>query len=181
MKKTLSEIPETAKTINIPSRPRAKRKFTASDVDAICKHCARGLTESEAVRLLGKNPKAWFSFKSRASRTEVFASKLEEFSGKRIDQLLQQIEDAGTGKNRREPDWRASLAALKIMSQKRFGDSAATIELHQHQHALQLSDESKRKVEAMLKASLQPVVESAPAPAQIQDAEIVESDESNPS
>jgi hypothetical protein len=55
---------------------------------------------------------------------------LEQFTGQRIDQLLAQIEDAGNGKNRREPDWRASLAALKIMSQRRFGDHVVDLDMN---------------------------------------------------
>jgi hypothetical protein len=123
-KDTLTPAPEAQ-----PLTLKRHRQFTAADVDQICKSCARGLTESESVRLLGKTPSAWFSFKSKASRSAQFAAKLEQFQGRRIDQLLSQIEAAGAGIGRREPDWRASLACLKVMSQRRFGDHAVEMDL----------------------------------------------------
>ena len=124
-------------------------------------------------------PQAWFSWKSRHNRSEKFAALLEEFRAGRIDSLITKMESAADGVNMKQPDWRAAAALLKFVDLKRFGDSPPSIELHQHTQ--QLSDESKRKVEALLRASLQQEIESKPAPAQILDAEIVSSDEHNPS
>jgi hypothetical protein len=86
------------------------------------------------------------------------------------------MESAADGVNMKQPDWRAAAALLKFVDLKRFGDSPPSIELHNH--ASVYTDDWFKRIEAMSKFK-QPVVESAPAPAQIQDAQIVSSDESN--
>jgi hypothetical protein len=145
----------------------------------MAKAVATMLTESEAARLCGIEPRSWFEWKSRAGRSGKFAGQVEAYSAAQIDGLLKRVQKSADGVDVKFPDFRAALALLKFKSQQRFGDSPPAIELHQHTH--QLSPESKAKVEALLLASLQPVVESKAAPAQIQDAQIVSSDESNPS
>lgn len=177
-KNTPSETPEASINDNHPTRTRAARRIDATTISEIARLCARQLSEAEACRKLGIKPQQWFSWKARHNRSEKFAALLEEFRAGRIDSLVAKMESAADGVNMKQPDWRAAAALLKFVDLKRFGDSPPSIELHQHTH--QLSEESKRKVEALLRASLQQV-ESKPAPAQIQDAQIVSSDEHNPS
>jgi hypothetical protein len=155
-------------TVNAAITPRvrkpSKRKFTQADIATVANQCARGLTESEAVRLLGKEPSAWFSFKSRASNDERFQAMLEKLTGERIDTLMKQIEQAGEGIGVKYPDWRASLAALKVISQKRFGDHAVEVKIN---NAPPISDAAAhralKRVMARLEAKKREALPNAPA------------------
>jgi hypothetical protein len=50
------------------------------------------LTESEACRQLGIQPRAWFNFKDRAGRGEKFKALLEAYRADRIESLIARIE-----------------------------------------------------------------------------------------
>src|SRR6266404_2523589 len=90
------------------------------------------LTESEAARQLGINPRAWFDWKARAGRAERFAALLEAYRAGRIEQLIDRIERSANGVDTKFPDWRAALALLKITDQRRFGDSALVVMDNRH-------------------------------------------------
>jgi hypothetical protein len=163
---------------NNPSRTRMAKRIDATTISEIARLCARQLSEAEACRKLGIKPQQWFSWKARHNRSEKFAALLEEFRAGRIDSLVAKMESAADGVNMKQPDWRAAAALLKFVDLKRFGDSPPSIELHNY--ASVYTDDWFKRIEAMSKFK-QPVIESAPASAQIQDAQIVSSDECNPS
>jgi Transposase len=108
-------------TGNLPAR--ARRRFDAQMICEIAQLCAKSLTEAEACRRLGVNPKSWFSFKSRCGRTEKFAALLEEFRAGRIESLIAKIENAADGIGLKQPDWRAAGHLLAIADARRFSDS----------------------------------------------------------
>jgi len=114
----------TAETSDIPARARARRKIDASVISAIARLCAKSLTESEACRLIGIEPRHWFDWKSRASRSEKFAALLEEFRAGRIDSLIAKIENAADGIGLKQPDWRSAAFLLSLCDKRRFGQQA---------------------------------------------------------
>jgi len=169
MKTQPAQPPDTASNGNNPTRTRANRRIDAATISEIARLCARQLSESEACRKIGIKPQHWFSWKARHNRSEKFAALLEEFRAGRIDSLITKIESAADGVNMKQPDWRAAAALLKFADMKRFGDSPA-VELNNHFAPL-LTDAQIAKVEALFLKSK--AIASAPAPKQIQAAEIV--------
>jgi hypothetical protein len=123
MKDTTNQTTDAAKTSETPTRTRARRKIDPGVISAIARLCAKSLTESEACRQIGIEPRHWFDWKNRASRSEKFAALLEEFRAGRIDSLIARIENAADGVNMKQPDWRASAHLLAIADAKRFSDS----------------------------------------------------------
>jgi len=106
-----------------PKSP-AKRKLTLTDIKAVARLCARGLTESEACRQLGWfEPKAWFVFKSRGKNDSRFEAELEKLKAERIDYLIGTIEKSAAGENMKQRDWRAGQYLLTTMDKERFSDS----------------------------------------------------------
>ena len=169
MKTTPAQPPDTASNGNNPTRTRASRRIDAATISEIARLCARQLSESEACRKIGIKPQHWFSWKARHNRSEKFAALLEEFRAGRIDSLSTKIESAADGVNMKQPDWRAAAALLKFADMKRFGDSPA-VEIN-NAFAPLLTDAQIAKVEALFLKSK--AIASAPAPKQIQAAEIM--------
>ena len=115
---------DTAKSSEIPrTRAKPRRKIDPGVISAIARLCAKSLTESEACRQIGIEPRHWFDWKNRASRSDKFAALLEEFRAGRIDDLIAKIENAADGVNMKQPDWRAAAHLLSIADAKRFSDS----------------------------------------------------------
>jgi hypothetical protein len=168
MKTPPAQPPDTASNGNNPTRTRANRRIDTATISEIARLCARQLSESEACRKIGVRPQAWFSWKSRHNRSEKFAALLEEFRANRIDDLLTRVENSAAGIGVKFPDFRAALALLKITDHKRFGDQP-TVEINVA--APLLTDAQIAKVEALFLKSK--AIASAPAPKQIQAAEIV--------
>jgi hypothetical protein len=177
MKNTPLQTPEASINDNNPSRTRANRRIDATTISEIARLCARQLSESEACRKIGIVPQAWFSWKARHNRSEKFAALLEEFRAGRIDSLVTKIESAADGVNMKQPDWRAAAALLKFVDLKRFGDSP-TVEVNNQIPWHGISKQRMKEIEAMI-VDRNPQIQLKPAPAQIQDAQIV-SDESKP-
>ena len=169
MKTPPAQPPDTASNGNNPTRTRANRRIDTATISEIARLCARQLSESEACRKIGIKPQHWFSWKSRHNRSEKFAALLEEFRAGRIDSLITKIESAADGVNMKQPDWRAAAALLKFADMKRFGDSPA-VEIN-NAFAPLLTDTQIAKVEALFLKSK--AIASAPAPKQIQAAEIM--------
>lgn len=115
-----------SQTCNTPARAMPRRKIDASVIAAMAQAVAKMLTESEAARLCGLEPRHWFEWKSRAHRAKKFADMLEAVRANRIEALLDRIEKSANGVGVKYPDFRAALALLKITDQKRFGDSPAS-------------------------------------------------------
>jgi hypothetical protein len=159
----------TADNSDIVSRARGNRRIDATTISEIARLCAKQLTESEACRRLGVRPRHWFDWKTRHNRSEKFAALLEEFRAGRIDDLISKIEKSADGIGLKQPDWRAAAALLKFADMKRFGDSPA-VEIN-NAFAPLLTDAQIAKVEALFLKSK--AIASAPAPKQIQAAEIV--------
>jgi hypothetical protein len=160
---------DTADNSDIVSRARGNRRIDATTISEIARLCAKQLTESEACRRLGVRPRHWFDWKTRHSRSEKFAELLEAFRADRIDSLISKIEKSADGIGLKQPDWRAAAALLKFADMKRFGDSPA-VEIN-NAFAPLLTDAQIAKVEALFLKSK--AIASAPAPKQIQAAEIV--------
>jgi hypothetical protein len=164
-----NQTPDTAKGSNTLTRAKARRKIDAEVIASMAKAVAKMLTESEAARLCGIEPRHWFEWKSRAGRDIRFAALLEQVRASRINHLLERVEKSADGIDTKFPDFRAALALLKITDQKRFGDSPA-VEIN-NAFAPILTDAQIAKVEALFLKSK--AIASAPAPKQIQAAEIV--------
>ncbi|HEY5043696.1 MAG TPA: hypothetical protein VIK53_17115 [Verrucomicrobiae bacterium] len=109
---------------NTSARTRPpSRRIDAATIAEIAQLCAKQLTESEACRLLGINPKQWFRWKSRHKRAEKFAALLEEFRAGRIQDLIGRVEKSADGVGMKQPDWRAAAYLLSVADAKRFATS----------------------------------------------------------
>ena len=166
--------PDTAQNADISTRTMAKkpaaRKIDATIIAEIARLVARQLTESEACRQLGIEPRQWFDWKSRASRSERFAGLLEAHRANRIDDLIKKIEAGADGVGMKQPDWRAAAFLLSVTDKKRFGPQAEAAP--SPQLAGQVSEATLLKVLSMLKAErAKPVIDiPASEPKQITDA-----------
>jgi hypothetical protein len=134
----------------------------------MAKAVAKMLTESEAARLCGIEPRHWFEWKCRAGRDIRFAALLEQVRASRINHLIERVEKSADGIDTKFPDFRAALALLKITDQKRFGDSPAVEVNVMPQPVI-----DERALARILDRVYFKPIESAPVPKQIQDAEIV--------
>ena len=119
----------TSKCDDIPAR--ARRRFDEKSISAIARLVARSLTESEAARFLGYDPRAWFNFKARGRNDKRFCALLEKFRAERVDSLVARIEKSADGVGLKQPDWRAASALLSHVDPRRFSDSGmrASIEI----------------------------------------------------
>jgi hypothetical protein len=143
----------TPKCDDIPAR--ARRRFDEKSISAIARLVARCLTESEAARLLGYEPRAWFNFKARVRNNERFCALLEKFRAERVDSLVARMEKSANGVDLKQPDWRAASQLLSHVDPRRFSDSGmrASIEISVPTAPPgQLSEATMLKVLAMLKA-----------------------------
>ena len=160
----------TPQSSDIPTRTRATRRIDATTIAEIAKLVARQLTESEACRKLGIEPRHWFDWKSRCSRNERFGALLEAFRADRIGDLITQIENGAAGVGMRQPDWRAAAFLLSVTDKKRFGPQAEAAPLPQPGNTL--TDATMTKLLAMLRAgNAKPVIDvPASEPKQIENA-----------
>ena len=167
-----NETPETANNDDIHAGAIARRRIDAKAIATIAKLCAKQLTEAEACRRLGIEPRAWFNFKHRAKRGEKFKALVESFRAQRIEHLIERIEKSADGIDTKYPDFRAALALLKIADRQRFGDSP-TVEINTgNQSALIVSAGGEAAVLKMLDAIFeQRQIAKQAAPKQIADAE----------
>lgn len=173
---------DTANNGDIVTRARGNRRVDATTISDIARLCAKQLTESEACRRLGVKPRHWFDWKTRHNRSAKFTELLEAFRADRIDSLVTKIEQSADGIGLKQPDWRAAAALLKFADVTRFGDRPIELNVNNQAPWHALSDQRMKQIfesvyEDRKKAGL-PVpgvvtVEPAPAPKQIQDAEII--------
>jgi hypothetical protein len=124
-----NQTPDTPKCDDVPAR--ARRRFDEKSISTIARLVARSLTESEAARLLGYEPRAWFNFKARGRNDERFCALLEKFRAARVDSLVARIEKSANGVDLKQPDWRAASQLLSHVDPRRFSDSGmrASIEI----------------------------------------------------
>jgi hypothetical protein len=127
--KTPEQTLDTAKASNTPTRAKASRKIDAEVIAQMAQAVATMLTESEAARRCGIEPRHWFEWKSRAGRAGKFAALLEEFRANKIAGLLDRVQKSADGVDVKFPDFRAALALLKFQDRARFGDSP-TVEIN---------------------------------------------------
>jgi hypothetical protein len=163
----------TSKCDDIPAR--ARRRFDEKSISTIARLVARSLTESEAARLLGYEPRAWFNFKARGRNDKRFSALLEKFRAERVDSLVARIEKSADGIDLKQPDWRAASQLLSHVDPRRFSGSGmrASIEISVPTTPPgQMSDETMTKLLAMLRAgNAKPVIDvPASEPKQIADA-----------
>jgi hypothetical protein len=117
---------DTPQDCNPPhTRATQRRKIDAAVLAEMAQAVARMLTESEAARLCGIDPKSWFQWKSRARCGQKFAALLEKCRAARIQGLIARVEKSADGVDVKYPEFRAALALLKHIDQRRFGDSPA--------------------------------------------------------
>jgi hypothetical protein len=112
--------PNIQESKDIITRTRAKRRFDNGTIDAVAALVSRGLTESEACRLLNYVPKAWFNWKATARHDERFKDRLETFRSQRIEDLIRDVELSSKGVGMKQRDWRASKFLLEILDRQRF-------------------------------------------------------------
>lgn len=163
---------DTPETSDIVTRALAHRRIDSTCIAGVAKLCAKMLTESEACRLLGIRPRAWFDWKSRCGRTEKFAALLEAFRADRLNSLIAQIEAGAKGVNMKQPDWRAAAHLLAVTGDKhRFGPQAESAP-QAAPGVNTLSDESMTRILAMLRAGNATVIDVSASvePKQIADA-----------
>ncbi len=95
---------------NSTQKPAIKPRITLADAEFIASQMARGLTETSAVYRHGNmTPNQWFKWKTRAKNSGKFEHIVERMKSTRLNLLVDNIEDAATG--RREGvrhDWRAA-------------------------------------------------------------------------
>lgn len=152
MQNTVSNSPnspnqptDTPKASNTPSRAMASRKIDAEVIAQMAQAVATMLTESEAARRCGIEPRHWFEWKSRAGRAGKFAALLEEFRANKIAGLLDRVQKSADGVDVKFPDFRAALALLKFQDRARFGDSP-TVENTLHQTNIIAGDAARVKM-----------------------------------
>jgi hypothetical protein len=165
---------DTPEASNTPTRAKASRKIDAEVIAQMAQAVATMLTESEAARRCGIEPRHWFEWKSRAGRAGKFAGLLEEFRANKIAGLLERVQKSADGVDVKFPEFRAALALLKFQDKARFGDSP-TVEINAtHQTAIVLAvggeDRLRKLVESYCKLAKLPVFE----PPQIGDAGVVD-------
>jgi hypothetical protein len=150
-----NQTTDTPKCDDIPAR--ARRRFDEKSISAIARLVARSLTESEAARFLGYEPRAWFNFKARGRNDKRFCALLEKFRAERVDSLVARIEKSADGVGLKQPDWRAASALLSHVDPRRFSDSGmrASIEISVPTASAgtnTMTDEAMLKLLSMLKA-----------------------------
>ena len=132
--------------------PTIRRKITHADVQEMARLMAKRITETGAALIIGIKPETWFHFKAKPKNQAKFEQILMHVREAQLEGHLDNIERFQI------KDWRASEALLRLKSPERFGQRTEHTGEVKHMH--QLSDDSKRKIEAMLKASLQqPVID----------------------
>jgi hypothetical protein len=172
MKNTPSETPDTSKSAQPLTRVRRRgHKLTLADAEAIAALVAKRANEREACAVLEIPYSTWMHWKAKPHNAEKFSVVLDRIRGAKLDAHLDNIEKFS------KDDFRASIAYLEKTMPEKYSSRAATIEVHNH--APQLTDAQMDTI--ILLYQKQKVIESAPAPKQMQDAQIVSSDESNPS
>jgi hypothetical protein len=129
-----NQTPDTAEASNTPTRAKASRKIDAEVIAQMAQAVATMLTESEAARRCGIEPRHWFEWKSRAGRAGKFAGLLEQFRANKIAGLLDRVQKSADGVDVKFPDFRAALALLKFQDRARFGDSP-TVEINTGQQS----------------------------------------------
>jgi len=87
------------------------------------------MTQAEACRRLGVDPRVWLNWKHKHKRNEKYEALFEEFRAMNIEALMSRIYKSAEGIDLKFPDWRAALAALRVLDPTRFGDKAVTDEL----------------------------------------------------
>ena len=101
--------------------PKArKRRISPQDIEAICSMVAKRMTESEACRTIGIEPRVYFRYKENVRHKREIDSLLERTRAVQIKAHVENIEDAEHGRNGHRPDWRASHALLAIKAPERF-------------------------------------------------------------
>ena len=156
-----NETPNSGKTTptnsNVPARATQRRKIDGLVIDAMASYVAMGHTETEAAHLCHIKPSTWREFKSRnLARATKWTERMESYKAQLINHNLQQVQKAADGVGVKYPDFRASLAMLKIQGgAARFGDTP-TIEMQSPTFIL--SSEKIREILDKLKPAL-PVVD----------------------
>jgi hypothetical protein len=173
MSNNTNQPTDTAGSSYNPTRTRA---IDGTTIAEIARLTAKMLTESEACRRLGINPRRWFDWKTRHNRAEKFAALLEAFRADRIDSLIAKIEASADGVGMKQPDWRAAAFLLSVTDKHRFGSQAEAAP-QAASGVNTLSDESMGRILAMLRAgNAKPAasVTAGPPAALIVDAETTE-------
>ena len=140
---------DTPETYNIPTRAKPRRKIDAPVLAQMAQAVAKMLTESEAARLCGLEPRHWFEWKSRAGRAGKFTALLEHCRGARIQNLIDRVEKSAAGIDVKFPDFRAALALLKFQDRTRFGDSPA-VEINTSQTAVVIQAGGEENLRRMI-------------------------------
>ena len=163
--KPVNQNADAAKGCNSITRAKARRKIDASIVSKMVEAVATMLTESEAARLCGIEPRHWFEWKSRAGRAGKFAAQLEAMRAKKIAGLLDRVQKSADGIGTKFPDFRAALALLKFQDLKRFGDAPVAAQVF-NDNRMVISEESLSKAMRIFEKERK-AIEALTAPKQL--------------
>ena len=116
---------KTGITRNDTPRARGKklprRAINEHTIAQLAELCVRyQLPEVQACVKLGINPGVWRNFKSRNRNSERWEELISALEADRIADLIDRIDDAARGKNRREPEWRAACYLVQLMGKGRY-------------------------------------------------------------
>ena len=127
----VSVMLETAEQPKIHVKPR-KRRISSQDIEAIAEMVGERLTESEACRHIGIEPRAWFKFRQSHDKGGKISALLERTRATQLAAHIANIKDAEHGRNGHRPDWRASAHLLAIKAPDRFStNQAQTVTINQ--------------------------------------------------
>lgn len=172
MNTTPAQPPDTANNDDIPARAIARRRIDAVAIAEIAKLCAKQLTESEACRRLGIQPRAWFNFKDRAGRGDKFKALLEAYRADRIESLIARIEKSANGQEVKFPDWRAAQFLLSVADARRFSDSGMRASIDVTVNVAPVIDMNDPAIKSML--------DKYPEPLQLASVEVKQLENAKP-
>jgi hypothetical protein len=111
-------------TILTPSLPvRRTGRITPQIAEAVADMVAMQMTETEAVTLLGINPRAWFLWKDRAKNRPKFEALLTRVRAGKIKSLISEVTRAATGADGVRHDWRAADRLLAVTAPERYAQA----------------------------------------------------------
>jgi hypothetical protein len=104
----------------LPPPKRLSRRITEQDAQFIAKQVARGLTETHAVQILDKfTVKRWWAWKGKLGRAGKMSALFSRLTALRMDNLVENIEDAATGRrNGVRHDWRAAQFLASVVDER---------------------------------------------------------------
>lgn len=122
---TPKDTTPNAKTALVLPKKRRLR-IGAREIRAMAELLVKRLTEAEAARTLGIEPRSWYKWRARKRNEGKFTALLDALTGAKLNAHVENIEAAGIGAGpHKRADWRASKAVLEMMAPARYGPQQA--------------------------------------------------------